>query len=61
MINIHVVLNLLQALDKSQLGDIVRQKEHKLDTPGRLSATTCALKNRAFFHDRQPKSLNSEG
>lgn len=29
------ILELLQALDKSQLGDVVRQKEQKLDTPGK--------------------------
>lgn len=35
--------NLRQALEKSQLGEIVRQKEHKLDTPGMLLVTCICL------------------
>lgn len=31
-----MIVIFLQALDKSQLGDIVRAKEEKLDSPGEL-------------------------
>lgn len=29
-----MIFNLVQALDKAQLGDVIRGKEQKLDTPG---------------------------
>lgn len=42
-----------QALEKSQLGEIVHQKEHKLDTPGTIRFTLDLI----LFFSRQP-SLN---
>jgi hypothetical protein len=34
------VFNFSQALDKSQLGEIIREQEQKLDTPGKNSPKT---------------------
>lgn len=49
--------NFLQALDKSQLGEIIREKEEKLDTPGKKPQK---LKYVLYLFFPNPLKLNKE-